>query len=51
MLASSVAKPWEPSLWDPPKPLDMLTGYAGRIGVPLVVEKVEPPLDIVDRVR
>ena len=43
VLASSVAKPWEPSLWDPPKTLDMLTGYAGRIGVPLVVEKVEPP--------
>ena len=43
MLASSVAKPWEPSLWDPPKILDMLSGYSGRIGVPLVVEKVEPP--------
>ena len=43
VLASSVAKPWEPSLWDPPKTLDMLPGYAGRIGVPLVVERVEHP--------
>ena len=43
VLASSVAKPWEPSLWDPPKPLDMLSGYAGRIGLPFVVERVEPP--------
>ena len=43
VLASSVAKPWEPSLWGPPKTLDMLSGYAGRIGVPLVVERVEDP--------
>jgi hypothetical protein len=43
VLASSVAKPWEPSLWDPPEPLRMLSGYSGRIGVPLVVESVEEP--------
>ena len=43
VLASSVAKPWEPSLWDPPKSLEMLSGYATRTGVPLVVENVEPP--------
>ena len=43
VLASSVARPWEPSLWDPPKTLEMLSGYAGRIGVPLVVERVEHP--------
>ena len=43
VLASSVARPWEPSLWDPPKTLEMLSGYASRVGVPLVVEKVEPP--------
>ena len=43
VLATSVAQPWEPSLWDPPKSLEMLSGYAGRIGVPLVVEKVEQP--------
>ena len=43
VLASSVARPWEPSLWDPPKTLGMLSGYAGRIGVPLIVEKVEEP--------
>ena len=43
VLASSVAKPWEPSLWDPPKTLGMFSGYAGRIGVPLVVERVEQP--------
>ena len=43
MLASSVARPWEPSLWDPPRALEMLSGYASRVGVPLVVEKVEHP--------
>ena len=43
VLASSVAKPWELSLWDPPKSLEMLSGYATRTGVPLVVENVEPP--------
>ena len=43
VLASSVARPWEPSPWDPPKTLGMLSGYAGRIGVPLVVERVEEP--------
>ena len=43
LLASSVTKPWEPSPWDPPKNLEMLSGYASRIGVPLVVPHVEPP--------
>ena len=43
MLASSVTRPWEPSLWDPPKSLEMLSGYASRTGIPLVVEKVEHP--------
>ena len=43
VLANSVARPWEPSPWDPPKPLEMLSGYAGRVGVPLVVERVEEP--------
>ena len=43
MLATSVARPWEPSLWDPPKTLEMLSGYASRVGVPLVVEQVEHP--------
>ena len=43
ILASSVAKPWEPSLWDPPKTLEMLSGYSSRVGVPLVVERVEQP--------
>ncbi len=42
-LASSAAKPWEPSLWDPPKGLEMLSGYASLTGVPLVVDKVEQP--------
>ena len=42
-LATSTAKPWEPSLWDPPKSLEMLSGYASRVGVPLVVESVEHP--------
>ena len=32
-----------PSLWDPPKTLEMLSGYASRVGVPLVVERVEQP--------
>ena len=43
VLASSVAKPWEPSPWEPAKSLEMLSGYASRTGVPLVVEKVVPP--------
>ena len=42
-LASSASNPWEPSLWDPPQSLEMLSGYASRMGVPLVVERVEPP--------
>ena len=42
-VASSAAKPWEPSLWDPPESLEMLSGYASRVGVPLVVESVEHP--------
>lgn len=47
VLASSVAKPWEPSPWDPPKGLEMLSGYSGRTGVPLVVERVEHPWTMV----
>ena len=43
VLATSAVNPWELSLWDPPKTLDMLSGYATRIGVPLVVEMVEHP--------
>ena len=43
VLASSTTRPWEPSLWGPPKTFEMLSGYASRIGVPLVVERVEPP--------
>lgn len=43
VLATSVAKPWEPSPWDPPKALEMLSGYASRVGVPLVVKKIEQP--------
>ena len=47
VLASSVAKPWEPSPWDPPKSMEMLSGYASRTGVPLVVERVEYPWTLV----
>ena len=43
VLASSAAKPWEPSRWDPPTSLEMISGYASRVGVPLVVPAVEPP--------
>ena len=46
VLASSAAKPWEPSRWDPPRGLDMLSGYASSVGVPLVVEKVQHPLTL-----
>ena len=46
-LASSAARPWEPSLWDPPKSLEMMSGYAGRVGVPLVVERVEYPWTLI----
>ncbi len=47
VLASSAANPWEPSPWDPPRGLEMLSGYASRVGVPLVVEKVEHPWTLV----
>ncbi len=43
LLASSVAKPWEPSPWDPPKGLEMLSGYASQVGIPLLVEHVMHP--------
>jgi hypothetical protein len=43
VLASSVARPWEPSPWEPAKSLEMLSGYSSHTGVPLVVEKVEYP--------
>ncbi len=41
VLASSIARPWEPSPWEPAKSLEMLSGYAGQTGVPLVVKNVE----------
>ena len=47
VLASSVARPWEPSPWDAPKSLEMLSGYSSRTGVPLVVERVEHPWTLV----
>ncbi len=47
VLASSIAKPWEPSPWEPARSLEMLSGYASRTGVPLVVEKVEHPWTLV----
>jgi tetratricopeptide (TPR) repeat protein len=43
VLASSAAKPWEPSPLEPAKKLEMLSGYASRVAVPLVVEKVDYP--------
>lgn len=43
VLASSVAKPWEPSPWEPAKSLEMLSGYTSRTGIPMVVDKVEHP--------
>jgi hypothetical protein len=43
VLASSAVKPWEPALWDPPRTLGMLAGYTSRIGVPLVVDRLEEP--------
>jgi hypothetical protein len=47
VLANSATRPWEPALWEPAKSLEMLTGYASRVGVPLVVEKVEYPWTMV----
>ena len=47
VLASSVSKPWEPSLWEPAKSLEMLSGYVSRTGVPLVVENVEYPWTLI----
>jgi hypothetical protein len=43
VLVSSVARPWEPSPWEPAKSLEMLSGYSGITGVPLVVENVGHP--------
>ena len=43
VLANSAVKPWEPSPWDPPKSLELLSGYSSNTGIPLVVERVEPP--------
>ena len=43
VLTSSAAKPWEPAPWGAPGSLDMLCGYAARIGLPLVVDDVVPP--------
>jgi len=47
VLASSAAKPWEPSPWEPAKSMEMLSGYACQTGIPLVVEKVEHPWTMV----
>ncbi len=47
VLASSSANPWETSPWNPPKNLEMLAGYSSRVNVPLIVERVEYPLDLV----
>ena len=44
VLASSLASPWEPSPWDPPRSLDMLSGYSSRVNVPLIVDTVEHPV-------
>jgi hypothetical protein len=43
VLASSAAKPWQLAPFDAAKSLEMLSGYTCRTGVPLVVERVEPP--------
>ena len=47
VLASSAVRPWESTLWEPSKGLEMLSSYASRVGVPLVVERVEYPLTTV----
>ena len=47
VLASSVARPWKPTPWEPAKSLEMLSGYASMTGVPLVVEKVQYPWTLV----
>ena len=44
-LASSVSRPWEPSLWDPPKTLEMLAGYAGHPRAEAALRKLERQLD------
>ncbi len=46
-LASSASKPWEPSLWEPAKSAEMLSGYASAVAVPLVVPTVEYPWTMV----
>ena len=47
VLANSLANPWETSPWDPPKSLEMLSGYSSRVNVPLIVDRVEYPLSLV----
>ena len=47
VLANSAARPREPSPWEPAKRLEMLSGYASRVGVPLVIERVEHPWTMV----
>ena len=43
VLAHSAVRPWEPSPWDPPKSLELLSGYSSNTGIPLVVERVQDP--------
>lgn len=51
VLASSAARPWEPRASGTPRTLDMLADYAGRIGVPLLVQDLTGPLrDLVSSV-
>jgi tetratricopeptide (TPR) repeat protein len=52
VLASSVAKPWEPSPWESAKSLEMLSGYTSRTGIPMVIDKVEYPwITVIDGVE
>ncbi|UCC16596.1 MAG: tetratricopeptide repeat protein [Dehalococcoidales bacterium] len=46
VLASSAARPWELTPWEPTKNFEMFSGYSSLTGTPLVVEKVEYPITL-----
>jgi len=46
VLASSAARPWELTPWEPTRNFEVFSGYSSLTGVPLVVEKVGHPLTL-----
>ena len=46
VLASSAARPWELTPWEPIKNFEVFSGYSSLTGIPLVIERVEYPLTL-----